>query len=149
MNRDLKLLCIGTLPFWVGIVLNSVLNLFPIPVFFFSVVYLLLWTYLCCRCCDPRQPLLRQGLLLCLFGFVMLVLVAYQECIRGGYWMNYFGIATQLYFLPALSFSAFLLRPFTDTIAAFPAYVAEMALMALCCFGGCLLKARKKNHRKK
>lgn len=144
MNRDLKLLCIGTLPFWVGIVLNSVLTLFPIPVFLFSIVYLLLWIYLCYRCCDPKQSPFHQSLLLCLFGFVMLVLVTYQECIRGGYWMNYFGIATQLYFLPALSFSAFLLRPFLDVLSAFPAYVLEMALMALGCFGGCLLKQRKK-----
>ena len=50
-------LLIGTVPLWVGYVLNAVLTVMPIPVAFISVLYLLLWMLLCYKSCVPQGNL--------------------------------------------------------------------------------------------
>ena len=143
MSKTVKQICIGTLPLWVGILVNAVISYFPIPIFLFSIIYLFLWAYLCYRACDPKASAVKQALNLCLFGLVMFLLVTYQECVRGEYWMNYAGILTQMYFLPALSAGVFLLRPFMEVLTVYSAYVVEMVLLAALCLLGCALKVKK------
>ena len=143
MHRILLQLLIGTIPLWVGYVLNAIITVFPIPILFFSLLFLILWAFLCYKSCIPGKNPAAQAALFCTFGFVMLAFVAYQEFIRGAFWPNYFGMATQMYFLPGLSAAAAILRPFLSTLSVARASIVDMILMFLFSLAGCLLKAKK------
>lgn len=142
--RNLKLCCIGTLPLWVGVILNSILTVLPIPVYFFSIAFLVLWGWLCRKCCARQESIVKQALYLSLFGFAMLALVLLQELILGRYWVSYFGLATQLYFMPGLALFGVFLTPFMEQIVTWPIYLVEMIGLFLTALLGCWLKCRKK-----
>ena len=136
-------LLIGTVPLWVGYVLNAVLTVMPIPVAFISVLYLLLWMLLCYKSCVSQGNPLTQAAYFCGFGFAMLLLVAYQTLIRKAMWISWFGLATQLYFLPGLLPAATVLSPFLKTTTMLPIFITEMAILFLLALIGCNLKKKK------
>lgn len=143
MKQNLKLLLIGTIPLWVGIVLNSILTVASMPIFIFSAFFMGAWCFLSYKCCIGWQDLLPQALWLNLFGIIMFLLVMIQE-LSGSYWMSYLGMATQLYFLPGLGFVSVLIGRLMDVITLPPLYTAEMVFLFLFSLLGCWLKSRKK-----
>ena len=102
------------------------------------------WVYLCYKCAIGWQDLLPQAVCLNLFGFVMLLLVLFQELVLGSYWMNYLGMATQLYFLPGLAFVSVLIGRHMPVITIPAMYASEMVILFLLSLLGCWLKSRKK-----
>lgn len=143
MNRILKQFFIGTIPLWLGVVLNSVLRVLPIPVYFFSLCFLVFWCWMCCKACVSWESIWKQALAFSSFGFLMLVLVLIQELILGHYWVSYFGLATQMYFMPGLSFFAVLMSPFMEILTPWPVYVVEMIGLFLAALIGCRWKQKK------
>ena len=144
MKRIVKLILIGTLPLWIGIVLNSILTVASMPIFIVSAFFMGAWVYLCYKCAIGWQDLLPQAVCLNLFGFVMLLLVLFQELVLGSYWMNYLGMATQLYFLPGLAFVSVLIGRHMPVITIPAMYASEMVILFLLSLLGCWLKSRKK-----
>lgn len=144
MKRNLKLFFIGTIPLWVGIVLNSILSMASMPIFIVSAFLMGCWCFISYKCAIGWEDLLPQAIWLNLFGFVMLVLALFQELILGGYWISYLGMATQLYFLPGLAFVTVLIGRHMDVIALPPLYAAEMVCLFLTTLLGCWLKSRKR-----
>ena len=144
MKRIVKLILIGTLPMWIGIVLNSILTVASMPIFIVSTFFMGAWVYLSYKCTIGWQDLLPQALWLNLFGFVMLLLVLFQELILGSYWMNYLGMATQLYFLPGLAFVSVLIGRHMPVITTVTMYAAEVVVLFLLSLLGCWLKSKKR-----
>ncbi len=144
MKRTLKLILIGTLPMWIGIVLNSILSVASMPIVIVSAFFLGAWCFVSYKCTIGWQDLLPQALLLNAFGFLMLVLVLIQELVFGSYWVNYLGMATQLYFLPGLAFVSVLIGRHMEVLSLPPLYAAETVFLFLFSLLGCWLKSRKK-----
>lgn len=144
MKRNLKLALIGTIPLWVGIVINSILSVATMPIVIVSGFFLGCWCFISYKCAIGWEDLLPQALWLNLFGFIMLVLVLIQELILGSYWINYVGLASQLYFLPGLGFVSFLIGRMMETITLPPLYAAEMVFLFLFSLLGCWLKSKKR-----
>ena len=142
MKRIIKLILIGTLPLWIGILLNSILTVASMPIFIVSAFFMGAWIFLCYKCTIGWQDLLPQALWLNSFGFVMLALVLFQELILGSYWMNYLGMATQLYFLPGLAFVTVLIGRHMEVISLSVMYAWEAVLLFLLSLLGCWLKSK-------
>lgn len=136
-------LLIGTVPLWVGYVLNAIITVMPIPIAFISLLLLFLWMLLCYRSCVPHRSPIAQAAYLSGFGFVMLLLVAYQTLIRGSMWVSWFGLATQIYFLPGLLPAATILSPFIKSTSMLLIMAVEMVMLFLLALTGCMLKAKK------
>lgn len=143
MKRNLKLFFIGTIPLWVGIVINSILSVASMPIFIVSAFFMACWCFIGYKCAIGWQELLPQAIWLNLFGFVMLALVALQE-LSGGYWISYFGMATQLYFVPGLAFVAVIIGRMMENITVLPLYAAETVFLFLFSLLGCWLKSKKR-----
>ena len=144
MNSTAKQLCLGILPLLVGILYNYAIVFLPFPIFFMSILFVVLWLVLCYMAANPEKNAALQTARMCLFGAVMLALVLYQELVQGSYWRNPIGSLSQIYFLPAMSFFGSFITPFLDVIRTFPIYIASYIGMCLICLGACLVKIRKK-----
>lgn len=143
MRRVILQLLIGTIPLWVGYVLNAILTVMPIPILFISLLFLILWTVLCYKTCVPHHNPMAQAAALCAFGLLMCLLAAYQILIRKAMWVSWFGLATQIYFLPALSPAATILSPFVKNTTMLPIFATEMLILFLLALIGCNLKKKK------
>ncbi len=144
MKRNLKLILIGTIPLWVGIAINSILSVASMPIFIVSAFFMGCWCFISYKCAIGWEDLLPQAFWLNLVGFIMLALVLFQELILGSYWINYLGLATQLYFVPGLAFVSVLIGRHMETITLPPLYAAETVFLFLFSLLGCWLKSRKK-----
>ena len=114
------------------------------PIVIVSAFFMGAWVYLSYKCTIGWQDLLPQVLWLNLFGFVMLILALFQELILGSYWMNYLGMATQLYFLPGLAFVSVLVGRHMPVITLPAMYTAEMVALFLFSLLGSWLKSKKR-----
>lgn len=144
MNRIVKQFLIGTTPLWIGMLLNAVLNLIPLPIFFVSLAFLIFWTWMCYKCCVRWESIWQQAAILSGFGTLMLLFVLFQELVLHRYWVSYFGIATQMYFLPGLGFFAVLISRILPVTTPWNVYIVELIGLFLCALLGCRLKTRKK-----
>ncbi len=72
-------------------------------------------------------------------GFIVLVLVLYQEIFMGQYWANQIGIASQFYFLPLLSI-AFGFTTIFQTMSA--TYIVAFSMMCMAFYLGCYASKR-------
>ena len=143
MIRAMRLMGAGTLPLFLGFLLNRLLLAFPasgmvrVPL---SVLLLFAWGYFAFRLSDSLQNAVLQAFLLCAFGLLMLALTLYQELVLGSYWGNVLGYGTQMFFLPWLSLAAFMAAPFTNIIRIWPLYIIIWAGLFLT---GCVGSIRK------
>ena len=90
-------------PLAVGYGLNHAMLNLPIPILVIAILglcLLFLWGYFSYRIASRDKNPFLQACWVCAFGFLMLLLVLYQELVLGRYWFNLFGTAPQLYFLP-------------------------------------------------
>lgn len=143
MKRNLKLALIGTIPLWVGIVINSILSVASMPIFIVSAFFMGCWCFIAYKSAIGWEYLLPQALWLNLVGLIMFALVVIQE-LTGSYWVNYLGMASQLYFIPGLAFVSVLIGRMMETIVILPLYAAEMVFLFLFSLLGCWLKSKKR-----
>ena len=153
MAKTCKLLLLGLVPLAAGYALNYALLLFlflPINGFLLAIleaVLLFLWGYLAYRVSSPERNPLWQALLLCAVGLVMLGLGLYQVLAREQYWLNFFGAAPQMYFLPFLALTATLLNPlfqlFMPILEIWPYYIVIWIVMFLVSCIGCVLRRKR------
>ena len=85
-----------------------------------------------------------------LFGAVMLVLNLVQQLAVHAWWPGILGGAAQLYFIPALQFGMYLVKPFivfpeVITMDLFwPAYPVAFGIMIVVCLVGARIGKRQK-----
>lgn len=136
-------------PLAVGYGLNHAMLNFPIPILVIAILglcLLFLWGYFSYRIASRDKNPFLQACWICAFGFLMLLLVLYQELVLGRYWFNLFGTAPQLYFLPlfavattALRLSVALFVPITQI---WPYYILIWGCMFAASCAGCLKKGK-------
>ena len=147
MKNMVRLLLLGLMPLAVGYLMNYVLMLLPFPLFFGSLLPLLLWAWLSGRMADSSESALLQALLLNAFGLLMLLLVLLQELILGAYWENILGLFSQLFFLTGLPLASVLFRSLTATTSLWPFYGASWLFLYLTSLAGILFYRRKKQKK--
>ena len=147
MKRTARLLLLGMLPLAVGYLRNYLLMLLPFPLFFGSLVPLLLWAWLSGKMADLSENIWMQALLLNAFGLLMLLLTLLQELLLGGYWQNVLGLFSQVFFLTGLPLASVLLRPLTATQALWPFYLASWLFLFLLSLAGIWLTRRRRSKK--
>lgn len=148
MKKTTQLGFAGVLPLVIGKGL-SLFMLLPItgwvllPI---SAVLYFLWYRLAYRLFDEHRNLFIQSFLMCAFGLFMLLLLLFQEFVVGHMWLNILGVSCQLYFLPGLSITSFILSPFlfsaTEAVRFWPLYLCEWIILFILCLIGVLMKRR-------
>ena len=148
MKKTTQLGLAGILPLVVGKGLSLVM-LLPItgwmllPV---SAVLYFLWYRLAHRLFDEHRNLFIQSFLMCAFGLFMLLLLLFQEFAVGHRWLNFLGVSSQLYFLPGLSITSFVLSPFlfraAEAVRFLPLYLCEWIILFILCLIGGFMKRR-------
>lgn len=146
MAKTVRLICAGILPLILGFLLNWVLLVLPIPGFILIVQSFLLlfaWGYLAFKLSNSARNSIIQALLMCSFGFFMLILVLYQELVMKAYWGNIIGFGTQMFFLPWVTLASLLMSPFLDVITVWPMYIAIWVALFIASCIGCFLEQQK------
>lgn len=142
--KRILLLFMGLLPFFLALSMNALLlrtmNL-VLPYPWLGGAWLLLWGLLGCFTAGCAGSVKEASFLAHMIPLVVLLLLLYQELILGQYWFNFWGLATQLYYLPLLNI-AFTLTAWAHRV--WPAYIASFALMYVAFYlGGCIRKRRQ------
>lgn len=148
MKKTTQLGFAGVLPLVIGKGL-SLFMLLPITGWMLlpiSAVLYFLWYRLAYRLFDEHRNLFIQSFLMCAFGLFMLLLLLFQEFVVGHMWLNILGVSCQLYFLPGLSITSFILSPFlfsaTEAVRFWPLYLCEWIILFILCLIGVLMKRR-------
>lgn len=151
MPKKLQLILLGIIPLVVGYILNYAILYLPISDLLMNILelgFLFLWGYLAYLVSAPEKNSVMQAFVLCAFGLLMLILVLYQELIIKQYWLNIFGFASQMYFLPFLTLVStlltFFVQLFMPAIRIWPFYAAIWICMFAVSCAGCLLKQKEK-----
>jgi hypothetical protein len=137
------LFILGFIPFPVGYLINHmILNSFPVYELFYtivSLVFLGIWFLVGMFLYHLAGTKIKAAVIANCPAFIVLLLVLFQEVILGRYWMNFIGLAGQLYYLPLLSLT-FKLTPMFHTMP--PAYIAAFCLMYFAFYSGCCVGIR-------
>lgn len=148
MKKTTQLGFAGVLPLVIGKGL-SLFMLLPITGWMLlpiSTILYFLWYRLAYRLFDEHRNLFIQSFLMCAFGLFMLLLLLFQEFAVGHMWLNILGVSCQLYFLPGLSITSFILSPFlfsaTEAVRFWPLYLCEWIILFILCLIGGLMKRR-------
>lgn len=144
-----KRLLMAVSPLAIGYGLNYVVLNFPVPGFLmnlFEICLLFFWGYFSYHIASRERNPILQACLFCAFGFLMLLLVLFQELVLGNYWFNVFGTASQLYFLPLFSLAATVLRfslsLFVPITRIWPYCIVVWGCMFVASCVGCLKKGK-------
>jgi len=150
MQHKLKSLLWGTLPLVAGYLINYFISniSFSRTINTLSgIIFLFTWFFVSLKISKPSIKPIIQSVLFCSFGFIMLVLVLYQEIYLGRYWMNLLGSASQIFFLPLLSFVSTLFTPIIGLlmpiIRVWPYYIVEYIFLFLASLLACIIKQKK------
>ena len=103
------LFLLGLIPFVLGFFMNSWLMQNPdsiIPFQLIGLIFLAFWLMVGFISYKFEASLLKSAVIAHLPALLMLLFIMYQEIIRGQFWSNLFGIATQLYYLPLITISS-------------------------------------------
>lgn len=142
----MKLIGVGILPLILGFLLNRLMWTLPITGFIsisLGLLLLLAWGYCSFKLSNPIKSPILQAFLMCAFGLLILVLVLYQEIIRGAYWGNVIGLGTQVFFLPWLSLAFTVISPFLNVVRVWPMYIVIWIGLFITSCVGCLMKQHK------
>lgn len=145
MPKTIKLIGYGITPVLVGFLMNRLILRLPISgmvVRLLTALLLLLWGYFAFRISNTDQSPVLQAFFMCAFGLFMLALVLYQELVVGAYWPNFVGFASQMYFLPCLSFASLIVSPLMDVVRVWPMYIVTFIAMFIVSYLGAVNKAR-------
>ena len=146
MSNAVKILSAGMLPLLAGILFHYLLMSLPAGnplMLLLALALLAAWVCLAYRVSKSQKNPVIQAFLLSAFGLLMLALALYQELIMGRYWLNFLGLAPQMYFLPFVPLTSLVTVPFTDVMRPWPAYIVIWAGLFLTGWLGCWLKRRR------
>ena len=99
-------IALGFLPLVVGSIENAYMTSHPDtlpPLRLIGTVILIGWAVASYDLADVKPKPVWQALEFSALGLLALILVIVQEVFLGSYWLNFIGIASQLYFLPLIS----------------------------------------------
>jgi hypothetical protein len=143
--KKLLLLIIGLLPFAVGYGINA-LMLGPyydvaLPYGWIGVGMLAVWFVLGALTRRLGGTAFQSALIAHIPALIVLVLLLYQEWILGQYWLNIFGLVTQLFFLPLINIAG-MLAFFAHTLPV--VYIVAFLLMFAVFWLGARLRRTQK-----
>ncbi|MCM1217183.1 MAG: hypothetical protein NC081_05400 [Roseburia sp.] len=145
MKFVLRLLGVGALPLALGALLNFIMPFLSIPGYVLAILLLAAWGFMAFKLTNPAHNSGLQALSLCTFGLFVLLLALYQEFTIGGYWQNWIGAATQIFFLPWLPLGysiATSIFPLTGPIKLWPIYTAAWVILFIASWIGCAVKSQ-------
>ncbi len=139
------LVALGLLPFTLGGLLNWLLMsssyvLPPVVLAAVALVALLAWSALAYTVKPYIKNRRKVVLSLHIVPLFILILLGIQELILHGYWMNFLGLLTQLYYLPLLNLCSALTRWWNPSL--FSSYCVAFLLMVAASIIGCRLRKK-------
>lgn len=139
------LIVLGLLPFALGGLTNwlMVANSYMLPpalLLVISLIALLFWAVLAYVTKKYIRDTKKVMLCLHVVPLIMLLLLGIQELLLHQYWTNFFGMLTQLYYLPLLRLGTILIGWLSASL--FPIYCVAFLLMAVAAFAGCKLQRK-------
>ncbi len=96
---------------WLTEIQDSVL-----PFKLIGLIFLAFWVTVGFLSYKFVKALLKSSVIAHLPALLMLLFIMYQEIILGQYWSNWFGIATQFYYLPLINLSSSVVGIFSSSI---------------------------------
>lgn len=139
MKKNLIQIGIGFLPVLLGFCMPLLSFL---PLFLTSLLFLILWVWLCFRFADPAKPLWSSFLRICLPGALIVALALYQELVPGNGVPGILINASQFYFLSGITLAGRILTPFLRVITAWPYYIVSYSLLTILCLLTLILKRK-------
>lgn len=148
--KKMILLLVGLIPFVLGFLMNSWLmqnQNSVLPFKLIGILFLVFWVLVGFKTCKFEKTPLKSAVIIHLPAFLILLCIMYQEIIVGHYWSNIFGMSTQLYYLPLITISSFLVGLFLSftpwAIHIWSASLLAFLLMFSSYYLGCYLKNRR------
>lgn len=145
--KKIIVILFGCVPFLIGGLLNWGMIIYMtrvrFPYIVFGVMMLLLWTFAAYVLCKKAKKPLETLILFNLPAFIVLALIMVQELILGSYWLNFFGLLTQVFYLPIISIASRIAGMTLKTITMTPVYSISFVLMAGVASLGCWLSRKK------
>lgn len=140
------LVILGAIPYLLGYAMNWYMMEYPDtlpPLRWIAVLFLLFWGLLAFLC-NRKGAHTKQVVcfFLNLLAALNLVLLGVQDVILGAYWSNFWGLITQVFYLPVLNLGAILTVWFSSV---FVVYIASFILMVAASYASC--RIRQKVHR--
>ena len=139
LKKNLIQIGIGFLPVLLGFCMPLLSFL---PLFLTSLLFLILWVWLCFRFTDPTKPLWGSFLRICLPGALIVALALYQELVPGNGVPGILINASQFYFLSGITLAGRILTPFLRVITAWPYYIVSYSLLTILCLLTLILKRK-------
>ncbi len=143
MKRLAFLFC-GCFPLVLGYLLNYLImsNYVP-PLFLIGIAILIVWFLVGMFSAKFIEHKTEIILLLNAPAFLFLLLGLLQEIVLGQYWLNQVGLATQLYYLPLLNFTATLLQIVINHFYLSYGYVLSFSLLLISSYCGRVIAQRR------
>ena len=109
--KKLLLVLLGLFPFVLGFAMNSWLMDNPnsiLPFRLIGILFLVFWVWVGFITCKYAKTPYQSVVIIHLPALFVLFLIMYQNIVLEQYWSNFFGLATQFYYLPLINISSFI-----------------------------------------
>ncbi|MEK4628490.1 MAG: hypothetical protein ABS944_16845 [Solibacillus sp.] len=109
--KKLILFLIGIIPFVLGFLMNSWLiqnSNSILPLKLIGIILLIFWVLVGFITCKFDKTPYQSAVIIHSPALLVLLLIMYQDIILGQFWSNFFGLATQFYYLPLINISSFI-----------------------------------------
>ena len=132
---------LGYLPILLGFG-SRLLFLLPIPLFLSTLLFFVLWAWLCILVCDLRRLLVPQLLFVCFPGAIVTVFAICQEVIPGNNLPGIILSASNFYYFSGLTMARRILQPFLRSISASPYILTSYLSMTAVCLLAMIFKKK-------
>lgn len=148
--KKLILFIIGFTPFLIGfgmnlMILNTNSNDLSLGIDTINLVFLIYWGVLGYFFSGFTRSKLYTLIIFNFPAFLALLLNLFQELINKQYWTNYLGIATQIFYMPTMRISFYILPGIISHM--WQIYIVSFLLMIIVFYVGCVIKDKKKQNR--
>ena len=142
--KKLFLVLLGLIPFVLGFVMNSWLMNNPnsiLPFKLIGILFLVFWVWVGFITCKYVKTPYQSAVIIHLPALFVLFLIMYQDIVLEKFWSNFFGLATQFYYLPLINLSNFI---FSYTMTISPLMIVAFSLMYGSYYVGCYFKSSQR-----
>ena len=140
--KKIILFLIGLIPFVLGFLMNSWLMQNPnsiLPSKLIGIIFLVFWVLVGFITCKFNKTPYQSAVIIQSPALLVLLLIMYQDMILGQFWSNFFGLATQFYYLPLINISSYIVGGGLY-VQMWTASVVAFVLMYGSYYLGCYLK---------
>lgn len=141
--KRIVLFLLGLIPFMLGYQMSSWLMQNQdsvLPFKLIGILFLIFWILVGFITSKFEKTPLMTSIILNLPAFLVLLLIMYQTIIVGQSWSTLFGWAIQLYFLPLINISSFIVGRLFFYVHMWSACLVAFLLMFASTYLGCYLR---------